>query len=87
MKVKKVLLQAYYDLNGEYLVFPDNPLHNQTFENVDVKISKTTNTICGIRFAVDVITISGQEPIECKLVSRRKNAEGTLVIQLCQDWG
>ena len=87
MKVKKVLLQAYYDLDGEYLPFPDNPLHGKVFENVDVKFATRIDTIGGLNFEVDVIEIEGQEPIECELVGRKNAPDGTLIIKLCQDWG
>ena len=87
MKVKKLVIKALYDLNGEYIPFPQNPLHNTTYENVDVKTEKEEWKIGGESFLVDVITISGQEPIECELVSRRKDANGTLILDICQDWG
>lgn len=87
MKVKRVMLQAYYDLGGEYISFPDNPLHNKTYNNVNVKIRQVTRTICGIEFTMDVIEIEGKEPIECELVNKYTTMDGTMVISLCQDWG
>ena len=87
MKVKKLVIKALYDLNGEYIIFPDNPLHNTTYENVDVKIEKKEWKIGGESYMVDVITISGQDSIECELVSRHKDEDGTLTLKICQDWG
>ena len=40
MKYSKVLIKAYYNLNGEYISFPDNPLHGKIYENVYVKFKK-----------------------------------------------
>ena len=87
MKVKKVIINAYYRLDGEYIVFPDNPLHGKTFETVDVKITGRTETIGGVGYHVDIVLIDGEEPIDCELVSRRKTPDGTLIIGICQDWG
>lgn len=87
MKTKRVVLQGYYNLNGEYLLFEDNPLHGNTYDNVNVAISKETRTIGNQTYAVDVVNIEGCEPIECELVGQRKTEDGTLVISICQDWG
>ena len=87
MKVKKLILKALYCLNGDYIPFPQNPLHNTTYENVDVKIGKRTEMLCGETYVIDVISIGEQEPIECELVSSRRDANGTLTIGICQDWG
>ena len=87
MKVKKVVLKAYYSLDDGFIPFDSNPLHNKTYENVEVNIKETIKTICGIDFAVDVIEIEGQEPIECELVSERTDENGKLIIGICQDWG
>ena len=84
---KKVILQTYYNLNGEYSTFPDNPLHNKTYTNVGVKITKDHRTTCGVGYEVDVVRIEGQRPIDCELVGQRIGADGTLVIGICQDWG
>jgi small-conductance mechanosensitive channel len=87
MKVKKVKLTTYYNIDGEYLSFPDNPLHNKVYENVNVKVNKTIRTIAGIDFEVDIIKITGCEDIECEFISQCLAPDGTLVIKLCQDWG
>ena len=87
MKVKKLVLKTFYSLDGELLVFPQNPLHNATYENVNVKIEKGLYTVAGENYAVDVVSIEGHEPIECELISRRKNPDGTMVLSICQDWG
>lgn len=87
MKVSKVLLNAYYNLDGEYIAFPDNPMHGKTFENVKVEFKKETITVCGINYAVDVIYIEGQEPIECELIRYRKTKDNVLIVEFCQDWG
>lgn len=87
MKVKKVLLRGYYNLDGEYLPFADNPLHGKTFSNVDVSFSEHTRNIGGVAYVSDIVNIEGCEPIECELVGHHKTADGTLVISICQDWG
>lgn len=88
MKVKKAILKAYYGLDEEYIPFDSNPLHNKIFENVKVSFKEEVRTICGIDFAVDVVEIEGQEPIECELVGTYQESEsGTLIIKICQDWG
>ena len=84
---RKVQIVAYYNLDGEYLLFEENPLHGKTFQNVNVSFSQDVRTICGISFAVDIVAIEGCDPIECELVGYRTSAEGTLVISVCQDWG
>ena len=86
-KVKKVVLYGYYNLNGEYLVFDDNPLHGKTFSNVNVSISRESKTVAGSAYLVDVIAIEGCETIECELVGYCFAADGTLEISICQDWG
>ena len=85
--VKKVVLQGYYNLNGEYLLFEDNPLHGKTYNNVDVSIGTKLYTRSYGTVAVDVVAIDGCEPIECELVGYRFAADGTLFISICQDWG
>ena len=87
MKVKKVILKAYYGLDGEYIPFDSNPLHDTSYENVEVVISQKERVICGINFVEDVVEISGQEPIECELVGTYEDSDGTLIIRICQDWG
>lgn len=87
MKFKKVLLQAYYNSHGDYTAFPYNPLHNKSFENVRVRITKEKRTMCGVDYAVDIVKIEGQKLIECEVVGQRTMPDGTLVIGICQDWG
>ena len=87
MKFRKVVLQTYYDLDGEYISFPENPLHNKLYENVEVKFEKKINIIHGMRFIWDVIKIPGQEPIECEMLNHYRDPNGILVIRICQDWG
>lgn len=87
MKVKSVVLHGYYNLDGNYLLFDENPLHGKTFSDVDVSFSQNVRTIGDIDFVSDVVLIEGCEPIECELVGHRKLADGTLVVSICQDWG
>lgn len=86
-KTKKLLLQAYYNSEGDYISWPDNPLHGKTFENVSFELRKEIHEIHGIEFEVDVIEIEGEDPIECEYVSGKKRPDGTFVIGICQDWG
>ena len=87
VRVEKVTLQAYYNLDGEYLWFQHNPLDAATFENVVVKIGKGRRTIGEVTFVFDVIQIEGQNSIECELVDCTTQPDGTLLIKICQDWG
>ena len=87
MKYKKVVLQTYYGLDDGYIPFPENPLHGKEFYNVDVKFKTKPQIICGVEFLWDVIEIEGQEPIECELVGQFNHSDGTLIIQICEDWG
>ena len=87
MKAKKVILQTYYNLDGNYIVWEYDPLHNTEYENANVKIKRVKRTLCGITFDIDVIDIEGYEPIECELLGALNESDGTLIIQICQDWG
>ena len=87
MKVEKAIIKAYYNLGEEFILFPDNPLHGKTYENVKVTFKKEILTMCGISYGTDVIKIGSEEPIECQLLGKHVNPEGTLVIKICQDWG
>lgn len=87
MKFKKVVLKTYYNLGGDLISFPDNPLNNQTYENVEVDIKQVIYETSGIEFEADVIEIEGQKPIECELVGCFEPYDGTLIIKICQDWG
>lgn len=85
---KKVILQAYYNLDGDYILFDGNPLHGKTFENVGVLVSNKIVSICGIKVKQQVIYItdSNEEPIECEFLDCVEN-DDTLIVKLCQDWG
>ena len=86
MKVKKAIIKAYYDLAGDIISFPDNPLHDKLYENVEIVFKHDIHEICGIPFEVDIIEIEGQEPIECELIDTVDVGEA-LIIKICQDWG
>lgn len=86
-KAKKLMLEAYYAIEEEYIAWPDNPLHGEVFENANFEIRKEIRNICGIDFEVDIIDIEGEEPIECEYVKGKKLPDGTYVIGICQDWG
>lgn len=85
---KRVTLQTYYNLDGDYITFPENPLCGKIFENVGVIISNRTCSVCGIQFAEQVvyITNSDEEPIGCELVDIVERGDN-LIISICQDWG
>ena len=87
MKVKKAIINAYYHLGEDFLLFPENPLHNTQYENVDIKFKHVIKTMCGFSYRIDMVEIAGQEPIECQLLGKYNDADGTLIIQICQDWG
>lgn len=86
-KAKKVVLQGYYYLDGNYLPFEENPLHGKTYNDVDISISTKKREMAGVAHEVDVINIEGCNPIECELVDCHKTTDGTLLISICQDWG
>jgi hypothetical protein len=86
MKVKKVIIKAYYNLGEEFLLFPDNSLHGKSYENVSVVIKNKIREICGISYESDIIEIEGEEPIECQLLDA-VDIEGLLLLKICQDWG
>ena len=83
---KKVILQTYYNLDGNYIVFEDNPLHRTTYENVNVVITREYIRLTHMNIAVNVIRIDGHEPIECEFVGCVEDGD-TLILKLCQDWG
>ena len=87
MKVNKAVIKAYYDLNGDLISFPDNPLHDTSYENVNIEFKKESHKISDIEFVFDIVEIEGQEPIECELIGKSTNPDGTLIIKICQDWG
>lgn len=85
---KRVTLQTYYNLDGDYITFPDNPLHGKTYQNVGAIISNRTRSVCGIQFTEQVVYIinSDEEPIGCELVDIVER-DDNLIISICQDWG
>lgn len=85
---KKVILQAYYNLDGNYILFDDNPLHGKTFENVGVLVSNKITSYGGIKVKEQVIYItdSNEDPIGCEFIGRVEDGD-TLIVKLCQDWG
>ena len=86
--IKNVTLRTYYNLKGDYIVFPYNPLHNKTFENVGVLISNKISSYYGMKVSEQVIYITGsnEEPIGCELVGYIEDGDD-LIIKICQDWG
>ena len=86
MKVNKVIIKAYYNLGEEFLLFPDNPLHDKSYENVSVVFKHEIHKIGDISFDVDIVEIEGEEPIECQLLDAI-DFDDTLLIKICQDWG
>lgn len=83
---KKVVLQTYYNLDGDYMLFDSNPLNNQTYENVKVVITKEIIHLTYMDININVIRIDGQEPIECEFIDCVEDGD-TLIVKLCQDWG
>lgn len=83
---KKVRIQTYYNLDGEYLLFKHNPLYDKVFENVNVEITTEEHEMLGTKFKINLVYIEGEKPIECELVDV-EDYEDTLIISICQDWG
>ena len=85
--MKSVVLWTYYNLDGEYIPFPENPMHGKEYRNVEVGLQEKINVIHGVEFITDVICIEGEEPIECELVGEIPVNGDSLIIKICQDWG
>lgn len=81
------IIKSWYCLDGEYIPFPDNPLNDTEYTNVDVTIHDTLYTCCGITVKCQRINIIGQEPIDCELVSFSETSDGKLILNICEDWG
>lgn len=89
-KFKKVVLQRYYCLAGEYDLMHSCP--NEIFYDVVVEITeKIVRTYHypdhNTHIVADFVNIEGYKTIECELVCCHPNVDGTCVIGICQDWG
>ena len=82
-----VTIHGWYCLDGEYIRFPDNELDGTECNNVDITIHDTVYTCCGITVKCQRINITGQEPIDCELVSFAEIFDNQLIINICEDWG
>ena len=82
-----VIIHGWYCLNGEYIRFPDNKLDGTEYSNVDITIHDTLYNCCGITVKCQQINITGQEPINCELVSFSEVSNDKLIINICEDWG
>ena len=83
---KKVVLQTYYNLAGDYILFDSNPLHDTSYENVRVIVTKEVIHLTKMDIVINVIRIDGQDPIECEFIDYIEY-DDTLILRLCQDWG
>lgn len=81
-----VCIKAFYCLDGEYISFSHNPLHNTTYKHVNVEIVNHTHNLYGIEYVSQLITIGNEEPIECEYLGSRCS-DDDLIIDICQDWG
>lgn len=86
-KARKLVLEGYYSLDGEMLLFSNSPIHGKTFRNVSFEVRKEHRKTCGINFDIDILEIDGEEPIECEFVGERKISSSTYVLGVCQEWG
>jgi hypothetical protein len=86
MRAVDVKIETYYNLDGSYVSFPQNPLNGTMYNNANVDISTEKRTIAGMTFLVDVVQINNEPAIECELVKTRRDNK-TLVLGVCQDWG
>lgn len=82
-----VVIHSWYYLDGEYISFPYSELDGTEYNNIDITIQNHTQTYCGITVESQLINITGQEPIDCELVSFSEAPNGKLIINICQDWG
>ena len=82
-----VIIRSWYCLDGEYISFPHSEMDGIEYSNVDITIQNHTQTYYGVEFHSQLINITGQEPIDCELVSFGETSDGKLIINICQDWG
>ena len=82
-----VIIHSWYCLDGEYISFPHSELDGTEYSNVDITICDRVQVYCGIAFRSQLINITGQEPIDCELVSFSETSDGQLIINICTDWG
>ena len=82
-----VIIHSWYCLEGEYIRFTHSELDGTEYSNVDITIRNHTQIYYGIEFHSQLINITGQEPIDCELVSFGETSDGQLIINICQDWG
>jgi hypothetical protein len=82
-----VVIHSWYYIDGEYISFPYTEIDGTKYDNVDITIHDTLCTCCGIAVECQRINITGQEPIDCELVSFNETSDGQLIINICQDWG
>ena len=82
-----VIIRSWYYLDGEYISFPHTELDGKEYNNVDIIIQNHTQTYHGIEFHSQLITITGQEPIDCEYIDYEEKPDGKLIINICQDWG
>ena len=82
-----VIIRCWYYIVGEYISFPHSELDGTEYSNVDVTIRNHTEIYYGIEFHSQIINITGQEPIDCELVSFSEASNGQLILNICQDWG
>lgn len=85
-KGKDVRIQGMYNLDGDYILFKDNPHHGKVFTSVDVSVGTKVEKYAFGDYVVDVVKIDGYEPIECELVEIREHGDN-LLICICNDWG
>lgn len=88
-KYPKIKFEGMYSTDEGYISFPYNPYHGKEYENVSAKTEKEIRTYCGIKVETDVIYVKGEDSfeIECELVETKTLSDGTLVLQICTDWG
>jgi hypothetical protein len=82
-----VIIHSWYCLDGGYIRFPHSELDGVEYSNVDITIQNYTQIYYGIEFRSQLINITGQEPIDCELVSFANTSDGKLILNICQDWG
>lgn len=82
-----VIIHSWYCLEGEYISFPYSEMDGVEYSNVDITIHDTLRNYGSIIIKSQLINITGQEPIDCELVSFGETSDGKLIINICQDWG
>lgn len=80
-----IKLETYQTLDGMYALCPSNRLNGKKYQNVKVTFDSHKTDCNDAPCIMDVVTISGNNPIECEIVCSKILDDGTLLLGICQD--